>query len=630
MKPPSLPPGPNDAPVIAVRRPERWDEPMDPTMSQSDIDWLLKQPPFSSLDPSSFPRTIPLDGILLNDCRLLRVKPCQVICRQGDYANSAFLVIDGSVRLLTEGLPEEDLGRVRERSLSWTQALRKLFFPSRVPETRRPEEITPLGNWNNDVNDFAPTDAPASNAPTSDAPVLFLQDMDGVLRRGQAVTLLAGELFGEVAAMYRSPRTATVVADELATLLEIRWQGLKILRRDRGFADRMEQHYRDTWLPLHLRELPLLRHLPESNLKRVVANTQMRSFGRMQWNADYKKNRTLTPAEQIASEPVVAPEGRPATELIVVRSGFGRVCQSYGAGMRTTAYLGKGHLFGLEDLVLSIVSPPNHPPGVLQHTLTAVGFLDTLHIPLETFATEILPHIRRSELPTRAAEALVSVPSDALPRSDHERRRNRREDSRTLVGEGNRDQETAPTGTRFESTALQEFIVQHRFNNGREAMVIDLHRCTRCDDCLNACASVHDGNARFARVGETHGRVHFVQACMHCTDPVCMIGCPTGAIHRDEASGHVRISEPICIGCAVCSNSCPYDAIHMAEIRDPQGVLYTDAKSGKPINKPTKCDMCAGLPTGPACASACPHDALVRIDLSESPPLEDWLRRRAS
>lgn len=625
MKPPSLPQGPNDAPVIAVRRPERWDEPMDPTMTPSDIQWLLRQQPFSSLDPSSFPRTIPLDGILLNDCRLLRVKPGQVVCRQGDYANSAFLVLDGSVRLLTEGLPEEDLGRVGEQPLSWTQSLRKLFFPSGVPEARRPEEITPNGNWNEGQGE--PQQA---NAHAPDAPVLFLQDIDAVVRRGQAVSLHAGELFGEVAAMYRSPRTATVVADESATLLEIRWQGLKMLRRDRGFADRMEQHYRDTWLPLHLRELPLLRHLPEINLKRVVANTHMQSFGRMQWNADYKKTRELSPAEQIAGEPVVAPEGRQATELIVVRSGFGRVCQRYGAGMRTTAYLGKGHLFGLEDLVLSIVSPPNNPPGVLQQTLTAVGFLDTLHIPLETFASEILPHIRRSELPARAADALVSAHSDSVQRSSNERRRNRREDSEAPTKQAKEDRDAAPTGTKFESTALLEFIVQHRFNNGREAMVIDLHRCTRCDDCLNACASVHDGNARFTRVGQTHGRVQFVQACMHCTDPVCMIGCPTGAIHRDEGSGHVRISEPICIGCAVCSNSCPYDAIHMAEIRDPQGVPYTDAKSGKPINKPTKCDMCAGLPTGPACASACPHDALVRIDLSESPPLEDWLRRRAS
>ena len=57
-------------------------------------------------------------------------------------------------------------------------------------------------------------------------------------------------------------------------------------------------------------------------------------------------------------------------------------------------------------------------------------------------------------------------------------------------------------------------------------------------------------------------------ACMHCTDPVCLIGCPTGAIHRAEDSGTVVIDDNTCIGCATCASNCPYDNIRMVEIRD--------------------------------------------------------------
>jgi NAD-dependent dihydropyrimidine dehydrogenase PreA subunit len=43
-------------------------------------------------------------------------------------------------------------------------------------------------------------------------------------------------------------------------------------------------------------------------------------------------------------------------------------------------------------------------------------------------------------------------------------------------------------------TGLVEFLVDERLINGRETMVIDTLRCTRCDDCVRACATFHDGN----------------------------------------------------------------------------------------------------------------------------------------
>jgi Fe-S-cluster-containing dehydrogenase component len=110
-------------------------------------------------------------------------------------------------------------------------------------------------------------------------------------------------------------------------------------------------------------------------------------------------------------------------------------------------------------------------------------------------------------------------------------------------------------------------------------------------------------------------------ACMHCHDPVCMIGCPTGAIHRHETEAVVVINDDTCIGCGTCANSCPYDNIRLVEIANVDGMALVDEKSGKPIVKATKCDLCVENPGGPACQRACPHDALKRVDVRHLPGL---------
>jgi Fe-S-cluster-containing dehydrogenase component len=176
---------------------------------------------------------------------------------------------------------------------------------------------------------------------------------------------------------------------------------------------------------------------------------------------------------------------------------------------------------------------------------------------------------------------------------------------------------------------MLDFLADHRFLNGTQTMLIDLDRSTRCDDCEGACASTHDNNPRFIRQGPKHDHIMVANACMHCVDPVCMIGCPTGAIGRDAETGTVRINDTTCIGCSTCANSCPYSAIRMVEIREPGGAFYVDEATQLPILKATKCDFCAGQPTGPACQAACPHDALVRVDLGDMASVEAWLGRKA-
>jgi Fe-S-cluster-containing hydrogenase component 2 len=62
----------------------------------------------------------------------------------------------------------------------------------------------------------------------------------------------------------------------------------------------------------------------------------------------------------------------------------------------------------------------------------------------------------------------------------------------------------------------------------------------------------------------------------------------------------------------------------MVETRDSSGSVIVDDKQ-TPILKATKCDLCAGQLGGPACQRACPHDALIRVDIRDSDALNRWL-----
>jgi CRP-like cAMP-binding protein/Fe-S-cluster-containing hydrogenase component 2 len=122
---------------------------------------------------------------------------------------------------------------------------------------------------------------------------------------------------------------------------------------------------------------------------------------------------------------------------------------------------------------------------------------------------------------------------------------------------------------------------------GQNLMLIDLDRCTRCGDCVEACISTHDdGFSRLFLDGPRFGKYLIPSSCRLCRDPVCMIGCPVGSIQQGE-NGEITIRE-WCIGCGVCARQCPYDSIqmHVTAIIPPEtsGWLWTDhadATSGK-------------------------------------------------
>lgn len=577
---------PDEAPESLTSRPQRWDVPFG-NMDEEAVERLMYVEPFASMNERRFTHACPLRKILLNDTRIVNYEAGDVIVREGDYGHSAFMVLSGEVQVTLDSLPKRILGQDPGPTKTSWQAIAQLWTNSRHRESRLKARAS------DDHVGVREVDGESR---------IFLQDVPGILNDHRTLQLNNGEFFGELAALSRTPRTATVFAQTASTLLEIRWQGLRdLMRRDEALQQHIHKLYRQNSLESHLRETPFLRHLSADDIRLIAAETEFETHGDFEWNREFKKNSNADPNEQINAEPIISEEGHYADGVLLMRTGFARVSRRWGDGHRTLSYLGKGQVYGLAELAFSAVKRSEIP---LQNSLRALGYVDALRIPSRIVQQLIVP-----SLPKRQRNELVQQVEWEMD-----------------VRQINKPTNKAPTNSEIDP-GLMEFIAEHRLMNGTATMIIDLDRCVRCDDCVKACASTHDNNPRFIRNGPTYGSYQFPNACMHCVDPVCLIGCPTGAIAREPQHGNILINDNTCVGCGTCAESCPYSNIRMVEITDQKGRPFFDEQSKLPILKATKCDFCETQLGGPACQRACSHDALIRIDMQDTKALNSWVSR---
>ncbi|MFL2540474.1 MAG: cyclic nucleotide-binding domain-containing protein [Candidatus Latescibacterota bacterium] len=539
-----------------IDRPTRWDAAFDPEMSEQDFELLMARPEIAEIDSDSFPKSVSLDGVIRYDMRVNRYKRGDIVVREGDYGNSAFLILDGKLVIArSPGIPAAELGRVQTDRQGILQRLSNLLVHnSWVPEVRDTERY---------AHRTGPTGVESGKKGA------YLQDVPAIMKEQDTIILEEGTLFGELAALGRVPRSTTIFAENDAVVMEIRWQGLRdIMKFDKDWRKKINELYRRTALDSYLRQIDILEEVDEDLFPEIGKHCLFETFGTFDWNVNFKKGKT--------AEPVIAREGDYPDGLLVIRAGFARVAKQYGNGQRTLTYLSAGDMYGLDELYQTWKNPDDDSVS-LNCTISALGYVDIIRIPVTVLEEHVFPNMSKAP-----------------------------------------DQHFSILDRKVADDALLEWAIDKRYMNGTQSMVIDMHKCVRCDDCVRACAATHGGNPRFRREGQIFDQWMVANSCMHCQDPVCMIGCPTGAISRSIETGSVLINDDTCIGCATCANSCPYSNIVMVPIRNKQGNPIIDtAETGQPIIKASKCDLCAGRPGGPACVKACPHGALSRVDFRE-------------
>ena len=416
----------------------------------------------------------------------------------------------------------------------------------------------------------------------------------------------AGACFGEMSILEGVPRNATIfpVDDgKDATVLEVVRPALRLLRSLKKFAEKIDTTYRTHGLGRVIAEL-------QDDVGDSLTAVELVSLGNISQFAAYPKHHLLFR------------EGTPIDRVFLIHSGWIRrvrgvpiykdVTQGSGASASELIpedFLGSGNCLGLEAL---------DGQDVWGYSAQLMARSEVLEIPLTELRAS--PELCERVVKTFAGFSLA----DDDPKLDE--RANKK------------------------SLAAAEKEIATGIVDGVNLLVMDMDLCVRCGNCSLACHKVH-GQSRLLRRGihierpvqlNSPARQHVLSpsVCMHCKDPECLTGCPTGAIFRDP-KGHVEIDKPTCIGCFDCATQCPYNAITMVP-RDGVGApaitwaarLRQLFSFSAPLPPPVpeaedmiaiKCNLCEDTPLNPAnakrpaysCEENCPTGALVRVDPQE-------------
>ena len=128
--------------------------------------------------------------------------------------------------------------------------------------------------------------------------------------------------------------------------------------------------------------------------------------------------------------------------------------------------------------------------------------------------------------------------------------------------------------------------------------------CLGCHLCEYYCAFANSGKSSMIKALkdrhiapririEERNNISFAVSCRHCTDPLCVKSCISGALSVKD--GTVLIDSDKCVGCCSCIMSCPYGALSHSE----NGVIQ-------------KCELCQKNEFGmPLCVQGCPNKAIV-------------------
>ena len=278
-----------------------------------------------------------------------------------------------------------------------------------------------------------------------------------------------GDLFGEMTCMSFYPRSATVRAAEDCVVLEMLRNVLDVLQKNKNFRAQLDQKYRERALSSHLRSVPIFNSLTPAFIDKLRSRVQL---------------------DRYAPGEVIFKQGDAADAFYLVRLGFVKVTEDYAGGELVLAYLSKGGYFGEIGLLGG---------GIRTATCSALDHVEVVRVAAEDFH-DMLREFPEVEASLRKASEL-------------------------------RQQENQQRFKQVSSVPIDQFLAQGLME-AQSLLVLDLDRCTRCDQCVKACADSHDGVTRLIRDGLRFDRFLIATSCRQCRDPLCMVGCPVGAIRR--------------------------------------------------------------------------------------------------
>ncbi len=137
-----------------------------------------------------------------------------------------------------------------------------------------------------------------------------------------------------------------------------------------------------------------------------------------------------------------------------------------------------------------------------------------------------------------------------------------------------------------------------------KSLQIEPEKCTGCLQCEMACSYQTEDAFNPARsrikVFTFHREGRFVPyTCTQCSEAWCMRVCPVEAIGLNKETGAKEVNEDVCVGCKVCTISCPFGTINYRQ----------------DIHVVRKCDLCGG---DPECVKACPTAAITYVNADQS------------